>query len=144
MARFYIRPSNPRPDFRLVISFLWRDFHNVDTDGNSHNPASRDWTELYCQNRENEEEFFEVYAVQASPLVLQVESEQRWLAARVAYFLAVETGSGFSIHSTGPFRDPVALRELSADFDWGAAEQRAAASCWRRSTLENPYPNLET
>ena len=44
MPRFFVQPEGPRPDFRLVITFLGGDSHNVDTDGNSHNPASRDWT----------------------------------------------------------------------------------------------------
>ncbi|MCA9217630.1 MAG: hypothetical protein KDB27_31390 [Planctomycetales bacterium] len=30
-----------RPDFRLVITFLWHDLFDVDTEGNSHNPASQ-------------------------------------------------------------------------------------------------------
>ena len=144
MARFYIRPRLPRPDFRLVVTFLWGDFHSVDTEGDSYNPASRDWNHLYCQNREQESEHFEVHPVQADPLVLEIASECRRLAARVTYFLALETASGFAPRAAGPFAHPDTLRgELGADFDLAAAEQRAAASCWRRSTLEKPYPNLE-
>lgn len=144
MASFYIQPALPRPDFRLVISFLWGDFQNVDTDGNSDNPASRDWTELYCQNRENKVETFNVSPVRDKPLVLGIESEAPFLAARVAYFLASETASGVSASPNGPFENVEALRMiLGPDFDWRSAERRAAVSCWRCSTRESPYPNLQ-
>ena len=33
-TRFHVRPTGPRPDFRLVIAFLWAEMHNVDSDGN--------------------------------------------------------------------------------------------------------------
>ena len=35
MATFYVRPAGDRPDYRVVISFLWQDEQNVDTDGDS-------------------------------------------------------------------------------------------------------------
>ena len=88
MHTIYITSPNERPDFRLVVAFLWRDGQNVDTEGDSHHPASRTWTELYVQNRENKDEVVEVSQYQQSPLVLRIESEQQYLAARVAFFLA--------------------------------------------------------
>src|SRR5215213_7425264 len=105
MAQFFIRPRGPRPDFRLVITFLWGDFHNVDTDGNSHNPASHDWTELYCTNREAARERVDVFPAQDDPLTLRVRSEVPELAARVAYFLAAETNSMVAESDGGSWHD---------------------------------------
>jgi hypothetical protein len=142
MARIFLQPRGPRPDFRLVISFLWGDLHNVDTDGNSDNPASRDWTELYCQNRENLLETFDVSPVSQSPLILKIESDLPDLAARVAYFLATETGAAVASEISGPWHDPASLRESVGSFDLTAAELRANKSVWREATLDDPYPNL--
>ena len=72
-TRFHVRPAGPRPDFRVVIAFLWTEMHNVDSDGNSDNPASREWTELYLMNREKTSEVVDVSPVETSPLVLAVE-----------------------------------------------------------------------
>jgi hypothetical protein len=142
MARVFLQPRGPRPDFRLVISFLWGDLHNVDTEGNSYNPANRDWTELYCQNRENELETFHVGAVSQAPLTLAVESDLPELAARVAYFLATETWAAVASDPSGPWHGPALLRKSLGSFDLAAAELRAQKSVWREATLEDPYPNL--
>jgi len=142
MARVFLQSRGPRPDFRLVITFLWADLHNVDTDGNSYNPASRDWTELYCQNRENKAETFNVAPASESPLTLEVESNLPELAARVAYFLATETSAVVSSELSGPWQEAAVLRESLGSFDLAAAEFRARKSVWREATLDDPYPNL--
>ncbi len=142
MARVFLQPRGPRPDFRLVITFLWGDFHNVDTDGNSYNPASRDWTELYCQNRGNEAETFDVAPTSESPLTLEVESDLPELAARVAYFLATETSAVVACDLSGPWQEPASLRKSLGSFDLAAVELRAHKSIWREATLDDPYPNL--
>jgi hypothetical protein len=72
--RFYITAPRERPDFRLVIAFLWHDGQNVNTDGNSHHPASRTWTELYIENREQPDQVVDVTPYQESPLILLIES----------------------------------------------------------------------
>jgi len=96
-TRFYVTAPNPRPDFRLVIAFLWRDGQNVDTEGDCDHPASHDWTELYVANREEPAEPpVDVSSDGQSPLVLVVKSESEYLAARVAYFLAMTTGGDVS------------------------------------------------
>src|SRR5258708_19192620 len=94
MTRYYVTAPKPRPDFRLVITFLWHDGQNVDTEGDCEHPASNDWTELYIANREQPTEpSVSVSAHQQSPLILAVESESEHTAARAAYFLAVSVGS---------------------------------------------------
>ena len=40
MTQFYVNAEHDRPDFRPVITYLWHDILNVDTDGDSFDPAS--------------------------------------------------------------------------------------------------------
>ena len=143
MPRFFVQPQRIRPDFRLVVTFLWGDLHNVDTDGNSFNPASRDWTVLFCQNRECKSEIFEVGPFSERPLILQIDSRIPELAARVAWFLAKETNSEVAVEPAGPWHKLSWLEDQVGAFDLTEAERRASVSCWRRATLENPYPNLQ-
>ncbi len=140
MTCFFIKPLTLRPDFRLVITFLWSDLHNVDTEGNSSNPASQEWTELYVMNRENEHEVFNVDPVAEQPLTLRICSDLHELAARVAYFLATETQSQVAVSEAGPWHDPEWLNDQVGDFDLAEATRRADRSRWRRATIENPYP----
>ncbi len=140
MTSFFVQPKTSRPDFRLVISFLWDDLHDVDTEGDSDNPASRSWTELYCLNRDLPEEAFDVKPVAGDPLTLSIQSEIPDLAARVAYFLASETGSMVASSISGPWYDPGWLGDKVGSFDLAKARERASRSRWRRSTLANPYP----
>ena len=141
-TRFHVKPAGARPDFRLVIAFLWAEMHNVDSDGNSDNPASREWTELYLKNRENTSEVVDVSPVETSPLILAVDSDIEHLAARVAYFLARETHGEVAV-GAGRYSSPEALiPRLGDGFDLAAALRRADGSVWRRSTLTLPYPNL--
>lgn len=144
MPRFFFQPQNPRPDFRLIVTFLWGDFHNVDTEGDSYNPASRNWTVLYCQNREREGEIFEVGPFSERPPILQVDSPVRELAARVTCFLAKETQSEVATEPTGPWHHLSWLENQLGEFNLREAEQRAALSCWRRATPDDRYPNLHS
>jgi len=138
---FHVRPSGPRPDFRLVITFLWKELHNVDSDGNADHPASRAWTELYLMNRDDKTEVVRVHLVSATPLVLAVDSDTAYLSARVAYFLARETRGEVAL-GTDAYASPDALLSYLGDgFDLAAALQRADESVWRRATRESPYPN---
>ena len=142
-ARFFIRPRGPRPDFRLVITFLWSDMRNVDSDGDSHNPASRQWTWLYLKDRVASSSSVDVSAVSTDPLLLAVESEDAALAARVAIFLARETSGevGLDSASFGPI--DLLQPHVGRDFDLFAAFARADQSVWRASTEQHPYPNMD-
>ena len=125
-----------------MISFLWGDLHNVDTDGNSYNPASLDWTELYCQNRENEQETFDVGPVSESPLTLKVESEMPELAAHGSLL------SGFRSRRTRGLRSFLARgRSLRhCESRWAALISPPPSFVRTRvsgeATLDDPYPNL--
>ncbi|HEX9997531.1 MAG TPA: hypothetical protein VGB45_10335 [Abditibacterium sp.] len=141
----YVAVASERPDYRLVKTFIWSDEQNVDSDGNSSNPASQTWTELYIRNRENESEQFDIYPAQQEPLILQVESHIEWLAACVAYFLAIKTKGQISFSSQGRYEAPEALlTKIRDDFDVEAALRRVEGSCYALATLEDPYPWLES
>jgi len=73
MITIRVTAPNDRPDFRQVIALL--NFENVDTDGDSDNPASRTWTWLHVQNRDEPYEEVDIYAKTESPLILEVDSE---------------------------------------------------------------------
>jgi hypothetical protein len=139
---FQVRPAGPRPDFRLVVTFLWSEMHNVDSDGNSLNPASKDWTELYLMNREKRLEVVQVYPLQEKPLILVVESEVVYFAARTAFFLARETNGDIIDQEGRCCSYEVLCSQLGEGFDVVEALRRADASVWRQATLEHPYPNL--
>ncbi len=140
--KIYVSAPAERPDFRLVIAFLWHDGQNVDTDGDSHNPASRNWTELYLCNRENSAEMVDISPAQQTPLILEVESELEVLAARTAYFLACQTrGQVFTaLGESG--QSPNCLLELMGEFQVEGAMRRVEKSPFTRATIKNPYPNL--
>lgn len=140
--RIRITAPQKRPDFRQVIAFLWREDHNVDSDGNSHNPASRDWTELYLASRETADPPVSVSPEQQSPLVLSVESSSSSLAAKLAYYLATSTGGAVALEASDTFSSPEVLLPVIGDFDVSAALFRAASSRYSRSTLEQPHPTI--
>jgi hypothetical protein len=137
MHTWFLEPCPVKPDFRLVITFLWRDLHNVDTDGDSYNAASRTWTELYVMNREDSREVVEVDEVEARRV--RVRSTTPWLAAAVAFFLAEEGGVAVSRDGVA-WLDRGELRGEVGVFDLDAAIARAATSVWRRATLADLDP----
>jgi hypothetical protein len=140
MMTLFIQPSTPRPDFRLVITFLWDDLHNVDTEGDAQNPASKEWTELYCKDRECEQQAFAVEAVSDEPLTLRIRSEMSEMAARVAFFLATETRSLVAESDAGPWHSPEWLIDQVGGFDLAEAKERVVRSRWQKATPDNPYP----
>lgn len=139
---FFVKPTSLRPEFGLVLTFLWYDDCNCDTDGDSWTPASRDWTELYCCNRENEAEVFSVSPVDQESLVLAVESPHEWLAARVAYFLAVESAGLVADKPDGHYAAPDKLISKVGEFNIEAGKERVRKSVFRGATLEDPYANV--
>jgi hypothetical protein len=143
MPQYFISAERERPDFRLVITFLWHDLFNVNTDGDSYNPASRTWTQLYIRNRQDSAEVVEVYPAIEAPLILRVESTKEFLAARTAYFLADFMASGVSCSENGPFVVPETILDaVGESFDVAAAKRRVESSPFAKSTLDDPYPNL--
>jgi hypothetical protein len=140
----YVTTPGERPDFRLVQAFLWGDERNVDSEGNAASPASRTWTELTLQLRESPSEWVDIAEYKLHPLTLKVCSENRHIAARTAYLLAKHTGGKVSVTASGLYEQPeVLLSDMGIDFDLQGAFARFHNSPFFKSTLENPYPNLE-
>lgn len=143
MTQFYVNAERERPDFRLVITYLWHDLYKVDTDGNSYNPASRTWTQLFIRNRQDDSEAIDIVPAIEDPLILLVESQKEYLAARTAYFLAEFMSTGIAETQDGPFRKPTTIQHaLGAGFDVTEAMCRVQSSPFMESTLDNPYPNV--
>lgn len=142
--KLYLKLLKERPDFRLIITWLWKDFHNVDTDGNASNPASKVWTELYVQNRENKEEIIQVYPISENPLILQISASQEQLVYRVTYFLSLASEGEISLNEElTQLIDKEFLLEGIKDFNIKESLERVKNSIWQKATLENPYPNLK-
>jgi hypothetical protein len=144
-----------RPDYRQVSVFLWGEGHDFDSMGDSHNPASREWTWLYLCNREKLSEKLEIITERTSPMILtgyadllsnlimRSYSEDSTLAARAAFYVAKFTGGQVALKLEDAFSPPdILLPHLGPDFDPSGALVRAQASPFARSTLDNPYPNL--
>ena len=144
LYRFYIRPNSLLPDFRVVKAFLWSDAQNVDSDGDSYNPASREWTYLFLCNRDNAAEMVMVDKVASETvLVFEIKSSCEYMAARCTCFLAVQTYSDVAETLAGSaFRPNALIEKMGAEFDPDSAMRRAEQSPFSHSTLENPYPNL--
>ncbi|QHT70253.1 hypothetical protein GXP67_28190 [Rhodocytophaga rosea] len=136
--------NGPRPDFRLLKSFIWSDFHNIDSDGNSFNPASRDWTELYIASRENKNEVIDINPININPLILEIKASSEILGNKAAYFLAKETSGQVMYQEETRLNDAdFLLDKLGIDFNIQDALEMSKRSVWRKSSLENPYPNLK-
>ena len=143
MPQYFVKAERERPDFRLVIAYLWHDLFNVDTEGDSHNPASRTWTQLYICNRQDDSEVVDVTPANETPLVLRIESQKRYLAARTAYFLADYMSAPVAESEGGPYLEPESIQDaIGRDFDVAKAKRRVQSSPFVRSTLDDPYPNL--
>jgi len=144
MTNYFVRPGGDRPEFWLVITFLWGDDEDVDTDGDSDTPASCKWTELWIERRSGDRESVDVSPSGRRPLILLVKSETPDLAARVAFFLATATRGKVAEQETGPFKVPEELlSKMGRDFDVEAALQRVLRSRFIRATDENPFPRAE-
>ncbi|RKG70902.1 hypothetical protein D7V88_39510 [Corallococcus terminator] len=139
---WFVKPLHERPDFRLIAAFLWGDLHNIDSDGDSHNPASRSWTWLYLSSRERAGQRVDLGMEEGAEACMRIRSEVPWLAAAVAYFLAMEGTSQVRRGDDTAWDDASSCVKGAGPFDLGAAMERARVSVWRESTLEDPYPNL--
>lgn len=141
---YYVTTPDERPDYRTIKAFLWDDDRNCDGDGNAYPASSRVWTELMLEPRDMKGERFDVVPHIVDPLTLKIYADTETLAARVAYILAHTTGGRVAQSPEGPFDEPQALLATVGNFDVVAALSRFENSPFAKSTLENPYPNLNT
>lgn len=125
MIRFWIREPGAREPYYKYMVFLWGDGHDCDTDGNSNHIDDRTWTELTIINRKDESERVDVDPISDSPLTLEVKSERDYLAARLAYALAVTTAGRLSRFPDGSRLENTVLVPLMGQFDLDAALKRS-------------------
>lgn len=125
---FYITAPKPRPDFRTLIAYIWEEDHDVDSDGDSYDPASREWTELTLSSRQTDERV-DIDPYQHDPLILVVRSLDKPLAACVAYLLAQYMQSQVVDIENGSYESPESFLSVVADdFDVNAALERFSNS----------------
>lgn len=143
MYTLYVTAPNERPDFRLLIAFLWDDKKDVDSDGNSINPADRNWTELTLEPRDSPSERVDIDEFIRAPLVLKVQSENKDVALRTAYIIACQAEGKIALTEKGPFVDPeFYVVEINKSFNLNNALIRFNRSPFLKTTVENPYPDL--
>lgn len=139
----YFKTKELRPDFRLVCEWVSENINSIDTEGDSHNPASREWTWLYLSNRRLENEDAEIGQTQEHKEIYEIESSKEEFGWFLAYFLAKETNAIVSLDKK--FEKLIELNDLKSkvvNYDIDQSLKRTHNSIWRKSTTENPYPNL--
>ncbi|MBB4080806.1 hypothetical protein GGR28_003441 [Lewinella aquimaris] len=139
----YIKPKNLRPDFRLLITWLWNDNENVDSDGNADNPASTEWTELNIRHREDSSLNFDIQPLQTNPLILEIKSTSTEMLYKVAYFMLDRTDGELSDNlEFEPLISKTYVKELIQPFSTDEADNRVNNSRYLHTTILNPYPKL--
>jgi hypothetical protein len=83
----YLVSPGPRPTVVRIAEFLWGEYCDYDSDGNSRRPDSTDWTELDIALRPFRREWLAITAVKAPQLVLRIRASSPELAHRGASFL---------------------------------------------------------
>ena len=86
MKKIYVEINGPRPPYYNLPNELWPGV-GFDSDGNSHDPESKEWTELSITNRENESLRINIDPVNENPLVFVVESDTPELTIFAANWL---------------------------------------------------------
>ena len=94
-------------------------------------------------SRSNPDLSFEIYPANENPLVLAVFAKKTENAYRIAYFLAKET-KGEVLNDADETAPLTHLVDKMGDFNLEERLSLADHSVWRKSTEENPYPNLNS
>lgn len=132
VTEFYVRTHKPRPDFRLLSCFLWRENHNIDSDGNCDYPSDREWTELTLINYAENGVRLDIDRALEEPLTLRVDSEDPRLALVAAFFIATYCDGVMAEDLESTYHPASAFRSWLADFDLGAANERVCRSPYLR------------
>lgn len=128
MMTYFVRVAGDRPQFGLVTTFLWSDDEDVDTEGDSEEAASQDWTELYVARRHGDRESVDVSPVRMNPLILRIDSKWPEIAARVAFFLASVTKGAVAEQAEGKFLPANSVLPSLGKFDVTAGLERVMKS----------------
>ncbi|MNJ91827.1 hypothetical protein D3C87_94820 [compost metagenome] len=133
--------NSDRPDFRVFGTFLFgEEMHNYESEGDSQEVYSRDWTELYMSSREIDW-CFSIDKITDDPLTFEVSSKQQHTMYAIAYFLARET-YGEVIEKDGSILLLSDVVKLTGNFQLNKHLAIADQSIWRTTSEENPYPHL--
>ena len=98
MSRFLLRGPGPRPPCHKVAEHLWGADCDFDSDGDSEQRLSTDWTELTVSLRDHNGRNSDAQRVDVDPiegeqpLVLSIRSDNPDLARRTAEFLQMKAG----------------------------------------------------
>jgi hypothetical protein len=141
----FLKVNSDRPDFRIIKVFIWGEKHNTDSDGDSYNPASRTWTQLYIGSREVKGQSIDICPLTSDPLIMKIQSPDKELAKQVTLFLSEETNG--EIFADEALRTRLTNDEIKRNInvkDYNQRKLRTKNSIWRQSTLDNPYPNLQS
>jgi hypothetical protein len=87
--RITVQIGGPRPPFDRLAKYL-RGAVDYDSDGDSVEPESTNWTELTLINRRDETQRIDVDPISETPLLPEIRSESEKLVDRTARFLADE------------------------------------------------------
>jgi hypothetical protein len=95
VVKLYLLSPGERPPFGELAEHLWPGC-DFDSDGNSLEPQSTNWTELTLQLRPRYSERVDVDPVSESPLILAIRSATPTLAMSAAAFLQLKSGGRIS------------------------------------------------
>jgi len=136
-------PRKRRPDFRLLMTWLWSDSENIESDGNYRNPPSKEWTGPYIRHRRDNNFYFESNPVADDPLVLEIKSTNKLMLNKVGYFMQERTDGELSeSFDCKRSLSKNFIRELIQSFSVDDANDRVASSRYIHTTKDDPYPKL--
>ncbi|ATA89153.1 hypothetical protein CAPN001_13090 [Capnocytophaga stomatis] len=137
-----VQINEQRPDFRVFKAFFFGDdFHNCDSDGDASPVYSRNWTELYMRSRENKQ-WFDIQCIEKDNLIFEITSDTEENVYQIAYFLAKET-NGTILNDENQIINKDNMFSKMGNFNLEERLHLAEKSIWRKSSKENPYPNLQ-
>ncbi len=135
---FIVRVNKSRPDFRVFIDLLYGHGHNVDTDGNSFRPESREWTDLYIKDRESDEPPVLITQSENDKLEFEITSKSERLEELSAIYLYKYCGE--SISKSNSILNDEEINSLISKYSINI--NVADISVWHQSSESNPYPNI--
>ncbi len=135
---FIVRVNKSRPDFRVFIDLLYGYGHNVDTDGDSFRPESREWRYLYIKDCESDEPPVLITHSQNDKLEFEITSKSERLEELSAIYLYKYCGKSI-LKSNSPLKDEE-IKSLISKYSINI--NVADSSVWHQSSESNPYPNI--
>lgn len=121
---YYVRPRKLCPYVYKLAAFLWGRDVAYYAEDNSTTGDDESWTKLVLIHAEEPKQRLDIAPIEHKPLILQVTSDSRELAARATNFIANRTFGTVARYTMGSWRKPKMLRKDMGDFDIDAAIQQ--------------------